>query len=341
MKIGVVGCGLVWQYEHQPILLKMQNELPIVAFCAPEKDQEMLDKASQAFPDAAMYHDYCDLIADNNVEAVLIATPIQVLEPVALAAIEAGKHIFIEKPVALTAAGVEKIQEAAEAKGILAYVLEQSWYDDCAVQAKKYMDNGELGRILSFDFISHSIIGENLNERVPYGKTEWRRNPPYAIGTIMDRGVHDLATISFLFGFPVAICAFGVQTRETFGKYDRVTVLMEYPDGVSATFSHAGVIEGSSNGMHIWGTKGTVALLSDGLALSGVTFTDNQGNVTDLPITSETRRQCMWREISAYAAQGKSAPAGIRQMANILKTIECIGESIETRKIICLDAFER
>lgn len=330
MRIGVVGCGLVWQYEHQPILLDMSDTFEVAAFCAPAKDQAMLDKACAAFPKAKQYHDYNELVKDASLEAVMIATPIQLLEPVALAALDSGKHIFLEKPVALTSEGAERILARAEEKGLLAYVLEQSWYDDCAIQARKLINSGALGRILAFDFISHSIIGENLNERVPYGQTEWRRHPAYTIGTIMDRGVHDLATISFLFGFPEAVTAAGVQTRETFGKYDRVTVLMEYPDGISASFSHAGVMEGSSNGMHIWGTGGTVNILSDGLALSGVTYTDNSGNVTVAPISEETRRRRMWRGLEACVKANKPDMNGIRQMANILKTIEAIGRSLES-----------
>lgn len=336
MKLGVVGCGLVWQYEHQPILLKMQEDFPVTAFCAPKQDQEMLDKALLAYPHAATYYDYHDLIADDQVEAVMIATPIQLLEPVALAALDAGKHIFLEKPVALTSAGAKAVLKKAQEKQLLVYVLEQSWYDNCAICAEKLIAQGRLGQILAFDFISHSIIGTDRPERVPYGKTDWRRNPAYKIGTIMDRGIHDLATISYLFNFPVAVCAAGVQVRDTFGKYDRVSILMEYEGGIAATFSHSGVMEGSSNGMRIWGTKGTIHILSDGLALNGVRIIDNNGGVEDIPIANESRRETMWHDLAEHARQKKATPKGVADMMNILKTIEAIEESIETGKRVTL-----
>ncbi|OLP55574.1 oxidoreductase [Rhizobium rhizosphaerae] len=122
--IGVIGCGEIAQLMHLPIL----HELPdvrIAALC--DLSAEVLDALGRRFHVAARYHDYADLLADPAVDAVVICTFDH--GPVVKAAIAAGKHFIVEKPLAFTAEEARLLVEAAERSGLVALVGYMKIYD--------------------------------------------------------------------------------------------------------------------------------------------------------------------------------------------------------------------
>ena len=116
VRIGVVGCGAVAQIQHLPFLAELSEEFELAAVC--DVSPSAAKYAAELFHVPNRYTDYRDLLA-SDVDAVLLCQTDPKTE-VATAALDAGKHMFIEKPVCLSLDDVEKIIAAAEKAGVVA-----------------------------------------------------------------------------------------------------------------------------------------------------------------------------------------------------------------------------
>lgn len=117
LKIGVVGCGGIANQKHFPALKANADLNEIVAFC--DIIEERAVKAAQEYgaPGAKVYKDYRELLADPQVEVVHICTPNVVHSEIAIAAFEAKKDVYCEKPMSHSPAEAEKMVEAWKKSG--------------------------------------------------------------------------------------------------------------------------------------------------------------------------------------------------------------------------------
>ena len=97
VRVGVVGCGEVAQIVHLPALRGLPDLFEVVALC--DVSAAVLDKVGAQWPSAKRYKDHRDLVADADVDAVLVSNPHVYHAEVAIDAMRAGKHALIEKPM--------------------------------------------------------------------------------------------------------------------------------------------------------------------------------------------------------------------------------------------------
>ena len=128
LRVGIVGCG------------------GIVAFCDLIEERARKAKEEYGTPDARVYTDYKELLKED-VEAVYVLTPNSVHAPVSIAALEAGKHVMCEKPMAKTYAEAKAMVEAAKKSGKLLTIGYQNRYRSDSLYLKEACENGDLGEI--------------------------------------------------------------------------------------------------------------------------------------------------------------------------------------------------
>ena len=102
IRLGIVGPGLIWENRHRPTLSKLGDLYKIAAFSATSETSRQ--KVEHDYPGLAFFKDYRELAAWPEIDAVVVLTPIPLNAPVALAALRAGKSVFLEKPMARTLA---------------------------------------------------------------------------------------------------------------------------------------------------------------------------------------------------------------------------------------------
>src|SRR3712207_4967569 len=102
IRLGVIGAGLIWLRRHQATLAAMPEAFVPVAFADPSEQRRQ--QAGEMFPTAVVVSDYQALLALPEVDVALVLTPIQLNAPVALAALQAGKDVIMEKPIARSVA---------------------------------------------------------------------------------------------------------------------------------------------------------------------------------------------------------------------------------------------
>jgi predicted dehydrogenase len=140
--VGVIGCG-VGQLHLQGFAKDPRVQVVAVAGL----DEDRCRELAGAFSVQRVYRDYQDLIADPDVKAVTVAVPNILHFPVALAALEAGKHVIVEKPLARTSAESEKIIDAAaRANRVLGVVFNRRGRHDVQI-VKREVERGALGRV--------------------------------------------------------------------------------------------------------------------------------------------------------------------------------------------------
>src|SRR5687767_477278 len=143
-RVGVVGAGY-WG----PNLIRNLADLPGSPLTAvADRDASRLEFARARYPHVRFHGDITELLGDPEVNAVVLATPAELHERHALAALEAGKHVFVEKPLAITSDGCRRLAAAAERSGRVLMVGHTFLHNDAVRWVKERIDSGELGDVL-------------------------------------------------------------------------------------------------------------------------------------------------------------------------------------------------
>lgn len=212
VRIGVVGLNY-WG----PNLARNVDRLPgaELAWCC-DLDDKVLAKARGMFPKAQTTTDLDDVLADESVQAVIVATSVPTHYALGKRVLEAGKHAFIEKPMALKAADAEDLVATAAARGrqlMVGHLLE---YHPAVRMVKQLLDDGELGHIFY-------VYANRLN----LGKVRPDENALWSLGP------HDISVINFLTGEePEEVSARGECYLQP-GVEDVVFGYIKFPSGMT------------------------------------------------------------------------------------------------------------
>jgi predicted dehydrogenase len=224
-RVAVIGTGAISQIVHVPILAE-RHDVDLVAVSDVDLPKaraiaERFGVAQVAEPDTAL--------GRPDLDAVVICTPNYLHEEMAVAALEAGKHVFVERPVALTPDGVERILAAARkaGKSLVASMPQRFRPEVAALRA--FVAGGELGRV-------YAVRGSWLTRRFPMTRTTWRHDPRLAGGgALMDLGVPSLDVCLWLLGYPAVKRLSCVTNKGDLEVEHAATLMAETDDGVALT----------------------------------------------------------------------------------------------------------
>jgi predicted dehydrogenase len=211
--IGVVGLGY-WG----PNLARNFDALPdatLAWIC--DGSEEVLDRVAARFPGARATTSLEDLVEDPGLDAVVIATPVPTHAEVALRVLEAGKHCFVEKPLAQSTEEAEAVVEAARRAGRTLMVGHLLEYHPGLERLKDLVDSGELGDV-------HYIYGNRLN----LGKLRREENALWSLGA------HDVSVILRLAGEEPVECHAHGESYMQESVEDVVFCYLRFPSGVAA-----------------------------------------------------------------------------------------------------------
>ena len=147
MRIGIIGCGGIANQKHFPALSEFENRVELVAFC--DIIKERAEKAAEEFgtPDAKVYTDYKELLKDESIDIVNVLTPNVSHAPITIAAFEAGKHVYCEKPMSNDPVAAQKMIDAWKKSGKHFTIGYQNRYRRDIQVLHKACEEGELGDI--------------------------------------------------------------------------------------------------------------------------------------------------------------------------------------------------
>jgi predicted dehydrogenase len=188
--VGVIGCGY-WG----PNLIRNFVSCPETDLLwACDLDQDRLGKVLRPYPNVSKTADVNEILADENVAAVAIATPVNSHYSIAKTCLEHGKHVLVEKPLAANAKQGEELVKIAEEKNLQLMCDHTFCYTGAVRMIKKVIESGELGDILYFDSV-----------RINLGLFQ------HDINVVWDLAPHDLSILDFLMdNKPISVSAHGV-----------------------------------------------------------------------------------------------------------------------------------
>jgi predicted dehydrogenase len=214
IRVGVVGLGY-WG----PNLARNFEALPgcELRWLCDGRD-EVRAKFATLYPNARVTGDFDELLGDDALDAIVLATPVPTHADLAVRVLGAGKHCFVEKPLATTVADAERAVEAAERSGRTLMVGHLLQYHSGVNKLKELVDSGELGEI-------HYIYGNRLN----LGQVRTEENALWSLGA------HDVSVLLHLAGNeePYEFSCRG-ESYMTPGVEDVVFGFMRFPSGMSA-----------------------------------------------------------------------------------------------------------
>jgi predicted dehydrogenase len=193
LKAALVGVGVAGQVGHIPAWKKLEH-VELVALC--DRDLEKATRVAQRFGIPTATSNFEDILGDPEIDLVDVCTPNFLHAPLTIAALESGKHVLVERPIARTAAEAEKMVKAAEkADRHLACALSHRFREDTKI-LKRFVDRGELGDVF------YSKTGW-LRQRTDWRTEEWRQQKSVSGGgVLMDLGVQMLDLALHVLGNP-------------------------------------------------------------------------------------------------------------------------------------------
>lgn len=186
MRTAVVGYGGMGGWHAKYLLASDVAELAGIWDINPEKREKAISR------DIHVYASYEDLLADESVELVTVATPNDVHEELVIRALDAGKNVICEKPVTMTVESLDRMIAAAERNGVRFSTHQNRRWDVDYLAMKQVHDSGEIGRVINIESRVHGSRG------IP---GDWRQKKEYGGGMLYDWGIHLIDQMLMIFGF--------------------------------------------------------------------------------------------------------------------------------------------
>ena len=210
--VGIVGCGGISRWAHYPFY-KNDKRVKVVAVCDIIKERAE-GFVRDCYPEAAVYTDYRDLVAREDIDCVDICTPNYLHSEIAVAAFKAGKHVFCEKPDAIDARKAAAMRDAAAKAGKVLMVMRNNRFTDAAKYLKRFVEDGRAGEIYA------GRCGWQRRRGIP-GKGGWFTTKAQSGGgPLIDLGVHMIDLAVWLMGNPRPVAVSGQTFRKFAGADD-------------------------------------------------------------------------------------------------------------------------
>ncbi|MHB1987808.1 MAG: Gfo/Idh/MocA family protein [Acidimicrobiales bacterium] len=242
---GIVGLGRIVRSEIAPAIASLTND-ELVAVTS--RDQARAEVFAKEHGARRAYDDFEDMLADDDVNAVYIATPNAFHADQVIAAARAGKHVLCDKPLATTPAAAEAAVAACQESGSRLGITFQTRRHGGMTEAARIVADGSIGRVLVAEV--EMSAGRNL----PVG---WRTDPALAgMGTLNNIGVHAIDLLRYILGSEVREVTCLVDREPGFEIDTTATVLMRFEQGTLAYVNANQSVAAPRDDVVLYGTEG-------------------------------------------------------------------------------------
>jgi len=215
IKLGIIGCGIAARILHWPVLQKLNDKFEVTAIC--NHTEGKAKEFSKILGGVPYFLDYHDLLRSLDVEAVDIVLPIHLNYQVTRDALQAGKHVIVEKPLAANLPEAQKMLILSEKYSLVKMVAENFRYRSTFNIVKRLLRKNAIGIPYAVFWNVFMLITPKNNI---YANTRWRINHQYKGGFVTDTGVHFIAALREMFGDIHYGVAFSKGVNTNIGEID-------------------------------------------------------------------------------------------------------------------------
>lgn len=331
IKIGIIGTGIAARDLHLKPLQELSDRFEIVALCNRTRSKaEDFSKLVGGNP--RITTDYHELLSWPEVEAVDIALPIVLNEPVTIDALRAGKHVFLEKPIGHDLeAGRHVAAEAEQHPGLVLLVAENFRYEERLRTAHRLLAEGRIGRPM----LVLSQVLSPINPSSPYTATTWRMHPEHIGGYLSDGGVHQVAALQVMMGPIAAVQGLIADIRPDDDQEDTMLANLRFESGAIGHLIYSvGVLEREEPPIRIFGTEGSMDVHPRQIVVTDASGNQETLDFSDAPSGYEEELADFYRAV----AEGKTPDVTPSQALSDLEVISAAFQSSANGQTISIQA---
>jgi predicted dehydrogenase len=267
-----------------------------------------------------------EMLADPEVDGVVVATPHSTHTEIAVAAAEAGKHVFVEKPLTLTVADAKRVGEAAAHAGVAVQVGHNRRRQPANRRIKAMIDAGELGTVLQLDGM-HTAAGGHKPD-LP----AWRKNPSECpFGGMTALGVHTVDTFHYFVGPAKRVTSFSTRISGFNDLDEATTVLLDYESGpigaINTSYFAPPVVS-----MSVFGSDAAAWNEEDGTRLFTQPRSDPARSEHEID-TIDTMRDEIVEFARCIGGEGEPE-TGVVEAIEVAAVLEAIGQSVASGQTV-------
>jgi len=330
LKFGIIGTG--WPGQQHAIALAEIPDLQLRS-CA-DTNSERLRSFAETYRLESSFEDYQELLCDHDLDAAIICLPNFLHFPASLAALEAGKHVFCEKPPTMNAAEMKVLRDEAAKRGLIYFFGRQFRFTPAVRTARDIIAEGRLGKI--YRARASWIRSRGIPAGIGLWFTDKKRSGG---GALIDIGVHALDTAWYLMGTPRPV-SISAKVFRNFAHLVEVPVFdVEDEAHAFIRFANDAVVEletswaanltddtplgpewvgRESNNCILFGTKGTLRLKP--LTL----FEDEGGKLVTLPLESHYRESSFEMQLRNFGAAIRGQTPAMNNAEQAVELMEMI-----------------
>ena len=256
VRLGIIGTGNIGQ-QHLTLITSGAIEGALLTATASRS-------AATRTKDIQHYDNYLDMLDSNTIHAVLIATPTMNHIECALAAIQRGIHVLMEKPIAMSVAEASSLIDEVPPGIQLAVMLNQRFHPAYS-RLKQLMDDAVIGRLNRFNWTMTAWYRPDIYYRVSSWRGTW---PGEGGGLLINQCIHNLDVMQWLFGLPTSLMAkIGFGRFHDIAVEDDVTTIMNYPENVTGVLIASSGEAPGINRLEIVGDLGLITFDGNDISL--------------------------------------------------------------------------
>jgi predicted dehydrogenase len=243
INVGLASFGMSGKVFHAPLLTAHTG------YVLKSIVERTKSEAGTYYPKAIIRRSFEELIADNQIELVIVNTPDHTHYPLTKLALEAGKHVIVEKPFTQTVEEGLKLISLAKEKNKLLSVFQNRRWDGDFLTVQKIIANKQLGRLVEYE--AHFDRFRNYIQ-----PNTWKEDATTGTGTLYNLGSHLIDQALVLFGMPTAVFA-DIRSLRTGSKVDDFFELILYYDSQRVTLKASYLVKEPGPHFILNGTHGT------------------------------------------------------------------------------------
>ena len=261
VRFGLIGCGRVAPRHAQSLIQLSDTQLVAVADIREDRARRF-----SAEYGAQAYTDYDNMLARPDIDAVTVCVPSGLHAQVAIDVLQAGKHVLVEKPIALNLADADRMIATAREAGLTLGVVLQNRYNSPVQQVRTLVDQGRLGKL----YLGSVCV--RWYRPQSYYEDGWHGTLSMDGGALMNQSIHHLDALQWFMGPVASVYAYTATLAHTMESEDVGVAVVRFRSGALATVEGSTLtwpqnLEGS---VALFGKRGSVKI--GGTALSRITL---------------------------------------------------------------------
>jgi predicted dehydrogenase len=328
LNVGIIGAGGIAGY-HARGIVEDSPSVRLKAVC--DSNPAALERFRQIFPDVAAHAEYPRLLADPDIQAVLVLLPHHLHVEVCREAAAAGKHILVEKPIARTLEEADAIIEAAEAAGVTLMVGQNERFFPVYRKVKVLLDESSLGEI----FAAHIDHYQNFDR--PAGHW-WRSKEQVGGGCVIGSGIHRLDLLNWYLGEPEEVFAYAVDDARRLEAEAACMAVLRYRSGaVAEFFCNWGAYKAPPSriclgeGLSVFGKEGSLYVMDE--QTLAVAYPGKEGQRPQIEeVSADDGFPSLWEHFAACIKMRKPPLTDAAVGRKALELVLAIYRSLDTKR---------